>query len=86
MKLKPKKRDRDCWDHFSMRYRCPACDTALTSYDYGRAWCPNGLREDQLIDCPECGQEIDWSEEPRAREIDWGEELRSRMEAESYGA
>lgn len=70
MKLKPKKRDRDCWDHFSMRYRCPVCDAALTSYDHGRARCPNGLREGQLIDCPECGQEIDWSEEPRAREID----------------
>ena len=81
MKLKPKKRDRDCWDHFSMRYRCPACDAALTSYDHGRAWCPNGLREGQLIDCPECGQEIDWSEEPRAREID-----RARLEAETYGA
>lgn len=67
MKLKPKKRDRDCFDHFSMRYSCPVCGTSLASYNYGRMWCAGGLQEFQLTDCPNCGQEIDWSEEPRAR-------------------
>lgn len=64
--LKPEKYDVDHEYYFTMRYRCPICGAHLASYDYGRAWTAEGLRPDQLIDCPECGQTIDWSDEPKS--------------------
>lgn len=66
--LKPDKRTADHEEYFTKRYRCPICNAYLASYDYGRSWTADGLRSDQLIDCPDCGQKIDWSDEPRAKE------------------
>lgn len=63
--LKPAKQDVDKENYFSMRYSCPICGAHLASYSYGRSWTVNGLYPEQLIDCPECGQAIDWSDEPR---------------------
>lgn len=67
--MKPEKYDVDRFDYFTKRYRCPVCGSYLASYNYGRAYTPDGLYPDQLIDCTDCGQAIDWSAEPRAKEI-----------------
>ena len=53
--------DHDHEDYFTASLRCPFCQTFLASYTYGRAWTDNGLSKEKMIDCPDCGQRIDWS-------------------------
>lgn len=60
-KKRPVRVDLDKEDYFIARYSCPICTMNLASYTYGRAWTDNGLSKEKRINCPACGQEIDWS-------------------------
>lgn len=63
--VQPDRIDLDKEDHFRAQFYCPICDSFLASYSYGRAWTPNGLSNDQRVNCPVCGQMIDWTDVPR---------------------
>lgn len=43
---------------------CPNCGKKVASYTYGKPWTENGLSEEERLDCPHCGQEIDWEGVP----------------------
>lgn len=62
--MKPRTVDRDKETYFRAEFYCPVCGEFLASYTYGRAWTPNGLRDDLRVDCHKCGQMIDWNGVP----------------------
>ena len=57
----PRSTVRDHEFYFTKRFTCPTCGQYLASYDFGRAGMAEGLSRAERINCPKCGQRIDWS-------------------------
>ena len=57
----PIRTEADHDDYFTVKLRCPSCRSLLAVYSMGRAWTQNGITPDDMTDCIECGEKIDWS-------------------------
>lgn len=62
--VRPERIDRDKETYFRADFYRPICGCRLASFTYGRAWTNDGLSDDKRVDCPNCGQPIDWSDVP----------------------
>lgn len=66
--VKPTKWETAKGVYIRTSYACPVCGSYLALYGRVKDQTHAGLQPHQLNDCINCGQAIDWSDEPKARE------------------